>query len=78
MPHKTPRMREIEQLHKDDIRNILIDLYYKKNLSLDGVGKVLGVDRSTICLWLKILDMPSKTLRAAEIPERYKGKGVAL
>ena len=64
-------MQEVERLHKDDIRNILRDLYYKKNLSLDGVGKVLGVDRSTVCLWLKILGMPSKRLQVIDMPEPY-------
>ena len=59
MYHKTPRMKEIEAKFKTDIRNILIEYYYEKDLTLQEVGGVLGVDTSTVSLWL-YLNLPPK------------------
>ena len=70
MYHKTPKMKEIESKFKTDIRNILIEYYYEKDLTLQEVGGVLGVDISTVSLWLLRLNLPPKKFTATEIPGR--------
>lgn len=70
MNRKTLKMREIEARFKADIRNILIEYYYEKDLTLYEVGEILGVDFSTISLWLLRLNLPPKKFTAVEIPGR--------
>jgi len=70
MYHKTPKMKEIETKFKADIRDILIEYYYEKNLTLQEVGKILGIDISTVSLWLLRLNLPPKKFTAVEIPRR--------
>lgn len=74
MYHKTPKMKEIETKFKADIRDILIEYYYEKNLTLQEVGKILGIDISTVSLWLLRLNLPPKKFTAVEIPGRTRMK----
>ena len=70
MNRKTSKMKEIEARFKADIRDILIEYYYEKDLTLYEVGEILNVDFSTISLWLIRLNLPSKKFTAVEIPGR--------
>ncbi len=70
MDRKTQTMLELEKRFKKDIRDILIEYYYEKNLTLKEVGEILGVDFSTVSLWLLRFDMPQKRFAAVEVPKR--------
>lgn len=70
MRRKTRKMLEIEDRFKADIKDILIEYYYEKDLTLQEVGEILGVDLSTISIWLLRLNLPPKKFTAVEIPGR--------
>lgn len=70
MYRKTHKMLEIEKRFNADIRDILIEYYYEKDMTLQEVGKILGVDLSTISVWLLRLNLPQKKFTAIEIPGR--------
>ena len=69
MRKKTRKMILIEHSFGKDIKEILIDLYYKQDLTQEEVGKMLGVDATTISIWLVRLDLPQKEFTAKGLPE---------
>lgn len=67
---KTKTMKEIEKRFKADIRDLIIEYYYEKDLRLREVGEILGVNYATIAGWLIRLDLPPKKYTVSEMPEK--------
>lgn len=67
---KSAKMVEIEKRFKSNIRDILIEYYYEKDMTLSRVGEILGIDTSTVWFWMLKFNLPAKKFTATNIPRK--------
>ena len=67
---KSAKMIGVEKRFKANIRDILIEYYYEKDMTLSRVGEILGIDASTVWFWMLKLNLPTKKFTAVNIPKK--------
>lgn len=56
-PRKTSLMKLIELQHGKPIEELLRELYWTRRMSMDEVGRELGINQGTVSKWMERFDI---------------------